>query len=497
MPPGFDMTGSQLTAFDGSLVMLAVYGVVILVMLMFALVMLAVASLPVFFLAMAAIETVLYLAQNTPDPIGKFSKLAGLVFRGLRRNLVRTSLSYAALFVLTGMLTFIYSIVSFLGTIARDKEDNLQVIMTERFSIPSQMPPAYATQLKTIIETKLSPENRPADIDSNFMTWSFIGGSMDPEKFTAESGIFLFALEPDSILTMMNDQGLNREDLGDEGYQQLVAAVELLKQDKRNVIIGQDRLRKIGKEVGDEMKIYSFNYKQVTFDYRIVATFPSASRYGQSAMMRADYLEAKLSEYKAKTNQNHPLADKALNLIWVRLPTKASYEQLAAIVNEPSTFGRPRVKMETASAGISSFLDAYKDIVWGMKYLIMPAIMIIMCLVVGITITISVRERLREMAVMKVLGFQPWHVTAMIAGEAVLVGLFGSLLSTWCVYFIPLMIRSSGIKFPIAFFSNFKAPIEIVWYGPILGVLVGLVGALLPAITAQRVKASQIFSKIT
>ena len=37
------------------------------------------------------------------------------------------------------------------------------------------------------------------------------------------------------------------------------------------------------------------------------------------------------------------------------------------------------------------------------------------------------------MAVLKVLGFQPRHVMGMVLGEAVLIGVYGGMLSTWSV----------------------------------------------------------------
>ena len=67
----------------------------------------------------------------------------------------------------------------------------------------------------------------------------------------------------------------------------------------------------------------------------------------------------------------------------------------------------------------------------------MPAIVVIMCLVIGITITIGVRERWTEMAVLKVLGFQPWQVMGMIVSEAMLIGVYGGMLSTWTVFYLP------------------------------------------------------------
>lgn len=482
-----------------SLLELAVYSFCFMTFLLIILTILAVASLPVFFAALGVMEVVLRGVQNLPDPVGKTAKIGGLVFRSLRRNLLRTALTYVALFVLTGMLTFLYGIVATIGALTRDKEDAQLVIMSEKFGIPSMMPPGYANQLKGVIQNKLPPEHRPADIDKNFMTWSFVGGTLDPNKMTPENSMFLFALDPDAVTNgMMTEQGLNKDDLGEDGWAELVRVIDLVKQDKRNIVVGEDRLEKIGKKVGDEIKLYGTNYKDIEFECKIVGAFPAGSRMAMNAAMRYDYLLAKLDDYKARKGTNHPVADRCLNLVWVRMPSKTAYQQLAAIVNEPGTFSAPAAKMETFSAAIGSFLEPFKDILWGLKYLIMPAVVVIMCLVIGITITIGVRERWTEMAVLKVLGFQPWQVMGMVVSEAVLIGVYGGMLSTWTVYFLPMAIRAvthaMGTK--IAFFESFKSPEIILLYGPALGILVGLVGAALPSWNARKVKVSEVFAQV-
>ncbi len=484
---------------DPTLLEVAIYGTVALIALIFFLLLLAVVTLPIFFASLLMMEFGLRGVQNSPDPVGKYAKIFGLVFRSLRRNLLRTSLTYAALFVLTAMITFIYSIVSFLGKFTAEKEGAQMVVMSEKFSIPSMMKPGYPDQLKGVIETKLPPEYRPKDLEKNMMTWSFVGGTLDPKNKTPENSMFLFALDPEAVANgMMSEQGLSREDLGDQQWQDLLRVIELVKQDKRNIVVGEDRLKMLGKNVGDTITMSGLNYKDIEFEFHIVGAFPSGSRMGMNAAMRYDYLRAKLDNYKSINGKDHPVADRCVNLVWVRMPNKESFERLAAIVNDPGTFNSPAVKMETFSAAVGSFLESFKDIFWGMKYIIMPAIVAIMCLVIGITITIGVRERWTEMAVLKVLGFQPWQVMAMIVSEAVLIGVFGGLLSTWVVYFLPRGIswftRTVGIKF--AFFDNFRCPDEILILGPVLGILVGVVGAFLPSWNARKVKVSEVFAQV-
>ena len=499
MYPGFEQVGGTGVTADPTLLQTAIYMFAIFFVVLFVLTLFAVFSLPIFFTTLFGMGQFLKVSADFPDPVGKYSKLFGLVFRSLNRNMLRTALTYIALFVLTGMLTFIYSIVSFLGNITKEKEDNLQVIMTERYSIPSKMLRGQASQLKSVLENDLSPASRPKNIDDDFMMWSFVGATLDKDKRTQENTLFMLALEPHTILTMLEFQGLSKTDLSEEGYAELQASVAAMQEDKRNIIVGRERLEIMGKKVGDTLTAYTLGFKDIQFDLKIVGSFPAESRWGKSATMRMDYFEATIDNKGLKEADGSPL--RTVNLVWVRLPNKQAYEELAVIVNDSSKFNNPALKLETASAGISSFLDAYKDIFWGMKFLVMPAIMIIMCLVVSITITIGVRERRTEMAVMKVMGFLPWQVMTMIIAEAILIGVFGGMLSTWLVYFGPEAIEyiknTFGLKMQIGFFSNFKAPWEIVIYGPVLGIMVGLIGSAVPAWSSRKVKVSEVFSQVT
>ncbi len=484
---------------DLSLMQVATYGFLFMILVLFLLTLLATVSLPVFFGALSAMNFGLKFTNALPDPIGKWSRLAGLVFRSLRRNLLRTALTYIALFVLTGMLTFIYGIVSFLGNFTADKEKEQLILITEKFGIPSMMKPGYAGEMKRILREQLPKEYQPADIDKSFMTWSFVGASLQPGKQSPENNFFLFALDPDSVTSgMMAEQGLNKDDLGDEGWADLMKVLEVVKQDKRHIVVGEDRLKVMNKRIGDALRFTSTNYKELEFDCTIVGAFPSGGRMGNAAAMRYDYLLSMMDDYKQKKGADHPLASSCLNLIWVRMPSKASFERLSAIVGDAGTFNNPAVKVETFSAFAASVFEPFKRIIWGMKWIIMPAIVVIMCLVIGITITIGVRERRGEMAVLKVLGFQPAQVQVMVVSESVLIGIYGGMLSTWTVYFLPRVLdavtQEFGVK--IALLKLLTMSEWILLYGPVLGVVVGLVGSLLPSRSASTVKVSEVFAQV-
>ena len=92
-------------------------------------------------------------------------------------------------------------------------------------------------------------------------------------------------------------------------------------------------------------------------------------------------------------------------------------------------YTQPAVKCETAASGIASFLESYRDLIWMMRWLLAPAILLTLSLVIANAISISVRERRREFAVLRVLGFRPRHILVLVVGEAVALGGFAGLAS--------------------------------------------------------------------
>ena len=472
------------TGFDPSLFMLTGYLALGMGMAIFGALALGLLTLPIFFLLIFGAEFGLSLLSET-GWLGV--KVVLLLFRGLRRSPLRTSLTYLALFVLTLVLTLIYTIISFIGRATSEKEANFKVIVTEKYSIPSMMPPGYESRLKTVI-AGLPPDLRPVAGDDDVITWAFVGGTTDPSNPKPENALFMFCVEPRKIPLMMD--GLEKKDLTDTEYADLQEGIKKMQEDFRRILVSKSRMDKMGVKVGQKLKLSSINYKDITFEFEIVGILPEGKYEGVGFCSRA-YLEAMLKSYANSHNgEEHPLASKCVNLIWVRVPNRQSYEQLAAAVGDTKNFSGPAVKMETASAGIGTFMEAYKDIFFGMKYILAPAMVAIMSLVIANAISISVRERRTEMAVLKVLGFQPRHVMGMILGEALLVGFIAGGMSTFLAW---AMLGS--VKFQIAFLGAFVVPNEVLLLGPLLGMGVAFVGSIGPALSAKNVKVAEVFAR--
>jgi putative ABC transport system permease protein len=366
----------------------------------------------------------------------------------------------------------------------------LKVIVTYKWSVPSQLPPTHADYLDPS-----SPSLLPALMDEStqkpkfygpqdFMTWSFYGGTTDPAKITPETMLFFFVMDPDQIIPMMDEM----RDLDPK-------LVEALKNNIKGCLLGSDKLKMLNKQVGDRFKMTSINYKGIDLEFEIVGVLPDG-RYNSSAIMRMDYFNNAFDLYTRTNKVAHPLANKRMNLIWIRVGDREKFNKIGTIIEDAPQFRDAPVKIETASALVGSFLEAYKEIFSAMKYLLVPGMLVVMALVMANAINITVRERRTEMAVMKVLGYSPNQIMLLILGEAMFIGALSGFLAAAATYAF-FNLKWGGIPFRIGFFPVFRIPEVAIMWGLAIGSVTTFAGSIVPAWTARSVKVSEVFAKVT
>jgi putative ABC transport system permease protein len=419
--------------------------------------------------------------------------------KSLSRNMLRSILTALAVMVLGLAATLVVTIIQFIDRVMTGNSNTLNAIASSRWDLPSQMPPSYAPDLENG-NVSYGPDGKikPGDVKPKAaMSWTFYGGTVTKDKPSRENFIFFFCTKPSVVTTMLPDIDL----LTDQQRAQIDQWAKEMEKDPRKVILGQERLDALHKRVGEHVTVVnSFNYQDIELEVEIIGTLPPG-RYGQVGVMNSDYFyRAILDDYPTKHNgAKHPMAGKCLNLVFLRVPNMDAFNKVAEQIEDPQhrrspKFTDPAVKVETESSGVAAFLESYKDLLNGVRYLATPAMLLTMVVIIATAISISVRERRKEMAILKVLGFGPNQIMAMVLVEAVLVGAIAGFASTGLHYLV-LQWGMGGIPFPIAWFSKIPIPMDSLAWGPLLGGLCALVGSLIPAWNARNVKVADVFAK--
>lgn len=140
-----------------------------------------------------------------------------------------------------------------------------------------------------------------------------------------------------------------------------------------------------------------------------------------------------------------------------------------------------KTKTETEAAFQQSFVSLSGAILSSLQ-IISYVIIGIILLILANTIVMSARERIREYAVLKTLGFSGGHVASLIAGESLLISLIGGILGL-CLSF-PI-IQGFGNAFP-TFFPVFKLEISTIALSIGFSLLVGIAASIFPAYRSSQ-----------
>jgi len=341
------------------------------------------------------------------------------------------------------------------------------------------------------------------DPNKDAMPWSFYIGTLEKGKMSRESMLFFFAMDPRKVLSvdehgkwtsMMDDI----DEVSEADKQTLLAALKDMQQNPYKVVMGKGRMAAINKKIGERVKISgTLTCQDLDLEVEICGELPGA-RYEENAVMNYEYFDEAIQAYnKGKSkDQWHPLTDKSLGIVFLRVPNMAAYDRVAAQIGSSPEFRSPAVKCETLSSGIASFLDPYKDILFGLRWLLVPSLLITISLVIANAISISVRERRVEMAVLKVLGFSPNQILVLVLSEALLIGCISGVVSAAATWFLVNQLMD-GIAIPIGFFNKFFVNGAAPWWGLAIGASTALIGSVVPAWSARSVKVSEVFSKVT
>jgi putative ABC transport system permease protein len=142
-----------------------------------------------------------------------------------------------------------------------------------------------------------------------------------------------------------------------------------------------------------------------------------------------------------------------------------------------------QTKTETEQAFGLSFLAFLGDVKM-ILFAICAAVTFTILLVSGNTMAMSVRERVREVGILKTLGFTNGAVLWLMVGEAIIIALIGGVLGIALASGLCALIRS----FPSTFadLSQLRVTASVAAICLLVAGLIGLISSFIPAWGASR-----------
>jgi putative ABC transport system permease protein len=381
----------------------------------------------------------LLVIREQLNVIFKLIPLAGLSL--WRRNRQRTLLTVLAVMMASIVFSAVMVIPFAMTAIVNRADAVPRLAITNRAAVNRGLPESYYQRIASL----------PGVVAVNRMTW--FGGIYDDVTHQFPS-MGIDAENPDLVWP---EYALNHD------------MVNRFKSTKNGAMVGIATLQRFRWRIGDEVALHQPSIP-LTLTFRILGTINSGPDL-TIFLFRRDYLEDAL---------HNP---GTTSMLWVRCASMDDASRLAATIDEMFHNSSAETRTETEKEFMSQMISKFTPIAHIVQGIGLSAVLAI-ALVVLNAASMTVRERTREIAVLKSLGFTSGQILWETAVENGMMALLGGTVGV--VVAAAALDRARGFVPSFGPLLSFGLPAPVMAGGLAVAVAVGLAAGILPAIRATH-----------
>ena len=248
-------------------------------------------------------------------------------------------------------------------------------------------------------------------------------------------------------------------------------------EDRQGVIVGRTLADRFGWQVGDKVTLIGTIFPgNWDFNIRGIYTGREEATDEGNFVMRWDYLDETMK-------QQSPGRAGQVGWYGLKIDDPNRSAEISELVDARFANSWAETLTETEKAFTLSFVQGTNTIVVGLKVISILIVGIVL-LVLTNTMAMTARERTREYAYMKTLGFRPFHLLGMIVGESLVIAMIGGVVG------ILFMVGIANIAATAlsAFMPTFAVPVSAYYLSLTISFVVGLAAAVAPTSRAIRLQ---------
>ena len=385
-------------------------------------------------------------------------KYLPLVMRNLRRNPLRSLLTGAAIMLAIALVCILRTMPAGLDAVLKSAAANTRISTHNEAGIVYSMPYSYLAKIRAV----------PGVVAA--ISWNWFGGTTDLSK-----GVLFpnFAVDPDGFGEVYADWKLDPK------------VFEDFRKYRDAAVTSQATLDKMGWKVGDLVTLQSTVFP-VTLSFRIVGATPQSN---MSFYFQREYLAQALAANGTPFDST--------GMIWSRIDDPDKITPVIRQIDEMFRNSEAITSTETESAFIGNFFGGLKQLVTIIQ---LVAALVTLCIVfiAANTASMSIRERVGEIAILKAIGFRKSTIFSTLLAEAGLLALFAGMAGSGTAYLLINLLRrwASNAGPQMGPLTAFIVSSSILVQAVFLSFLIGILSGWVPALGASRRSVAQTLREV-
>jgi putative ABC transport system permease protein len=368
-------------------------------------------------------------------------KVFKLIFKNTLRHKLRTALTILAISIAVMAFGLLRTVVTAWYAGVEASAAN-RLISRQAVSFIFPLPYSYRDQIARL----------PGVEQVTYMNW-FQGVYIDKNQFFAR-----MAVDAETVFDVYPEFLLDADQL------------QTFKRERNSCVVGADLAKQYKFKIGDIIQVEGDIYPGV-WQFVVRGIYRPRDKTTDATQMffHWQYLDERV-------RQDSP--DRAGNVGWyiIRIADPAQSGAISNQIDGLFKNSRAETKTETERAFQQGFVAAAGAIITAMNFMSFVIIGIIM-LVVGNTMIMSARERTREFAVFKTLGFSAGHLIGLILGESMLISGLGGGLGLFLTF---PFVGGFAAAVPKGFFPIFNVEPTTIILAVSSALVVGFVASIFP-----------------
>lgn len=374
-------------------------------------------------------------------------KFIPLILRNVLRNKIRTFFTGSSIAMSLFLVVLLNSFLMIQDEITDATKGYNRVMVTNIQGLTGNLPIAYVDRIRKIEGVKSA------------IPFSWFGGRYRDETIPFAQ----FGTDADYVADVLEDFVLPPEQL------------EAWKEDKTGCVVGSTIARNKGWKIGDKIPLKGDIYP-VDLELTVRGVYTGTNSTDKEQLwFHFAYMDEALKAKQQRTAGN-------AGIVMLRAKTGDIMPELMAQIDKQFASSDAPVRAMTEKEFQQSFMAMMGSVQFFIN-VISGIVMFSLLIVAGNTMAMALRERTREIAVLKAIGFTRGAILSMVLFEAMLIGLLGGVAGAMGA---KLLFATVDFSKWLTGFGFLYVPWRTALWGLLMASMIGLLSGIIPAWRAAQ-----------